>query len=93
MTIDAINKLDAASEKNSKESRVVFSMLLVYPSQVFIDIFSAGPQGCGKSFLLLQALQYCNARDWLVLYVPRGLYFPDFYDKANPSHLPQPLIL
>ncbi|KAG1762114.1 mitochondrial ribosomal death-associated protein 3-domain-containing protein [Suillus occidentalis] len=40
--------------------------------QVSIDIFSAGPQGCGKSFLLLHALQYCNARDWLVLYIPRA---------------------
>jgi hypothetical protein len=82
VTIDAINKLDAASEKDSKESRVVFSMLLVYLSQVSIDIFSAGPRGCGKSFLLLQALQYCNARDWLVLYIPRGPYISDFH-KAN----------
>ncbi|KAG1804613.1 mitochondrial ribosomal death-associated protein 3-domain-containing protein [Suillus variegatus] len=56
VTIDAINKLDAASDKNSKESRVVLT----------------GPQGCGKSYLLLQALQYCNARDWLVLYIPRA---------------------
>ncbi|OAX38521.1 hypothetical protein K503DRAFT_718053 [Rhizopogon vinicolor AM-OR11-026] len=56
VTIDAINKLDAASEKESWQSRVIFT----------------GPQGCGKSFLLLQAMQYCNARDWLVLYIPRA---------------------
>ncbi|KAG6329114.1 hypothetical protein ID866_9974 [Astraeus odoratus] len=30
-----------------------------------------GAPGCGKSVLLLQALQYCHARDWIVLYFPR----------------------
>ncbi|KAH7929052.1 hypothetical protein BV22DRAFT_1102642 [Leucogyrophana mollusca] len=57
VTIDAVNKLDAAAERPSAETRVVFT----------------GAPGCGKSFLLLQALQYCMARDWLVMYIPRAI--------------------
>lgn len=83
VTIDAINKLDAASEKESWQSRVVFSAPLYSLLGDFIDMFLAGPPGCGKSFLLLQAMQYCNARNWLVLYIPRGRYFPDFFQKAG----------
>ena len=46
VTIDAINKLDAASEKNSKESRVVFSTLLLYSSHRFsLSYFQLDPRG------------------------------------------------
>ncbi|KAG1891671.1 mitochondrial ribosomal death-associated protein 3-domain-containing protein [Suillus fuscotomentosus] len=62
VTNNAINKLEVRRS----------NMLLVFLSQVSIDIFPAGTQGCGKSFLLLHGLQYCNARDWLVLYIPRA---------------------
>lgn len=35
----------------------------------------AGHPGCGKSFLLLQAVEYCKADDWIVIYIPRGPFF------------------
>ncbi|KIJ65306.1 hypothetical protein HYDPIDRAFT_88800 [Hydnomerulius pinastri MD-312] len=57
VTIDVINRLDAASQASSTDHRLVFS----------------GATGCGKSTLLLQALQYCNASDWIVFYFPRGI--------------------
>ena len=50
-------------------------------------MFLAGPKGCGKSFILLQAMQYCNARDWIVLYIPRGRYFPDLLERAGSDDL------
>ncbi|KAF9070753.1 mitochondrial ribosomal death-associated protein 3-domain-containing protein [Rhodocollybia butyracea] len=31
-----------------------------------------GPTGCGKSFVLLQAVQYCLAKEWVVIYIPRA---------------------
>ncbi|KAL4073494.1 mitochondrial ribosomal death-associated protein 3-domain-containing protein [Scleroderma citrinum] len=55
VTIDVINRLDSANQEGSANHRLVFS----------------GAPGCGKSVLLLQALQYCHARDWIVLYFPR----------------------
>ncbi|KAF7325029.1 hypothetical protein MKEN_00545400 [Mycena kentingensis (nom. inval.)] len=37
-----------------------------------------GRAGCGKSFLLLQAVQYAHAsQDWIVIYVPRTKRFVD----------------
>lgn len=57
VTIDVINKLDVASLEDSTNHRLVV----------------AGPPGCGKSVVLLQALQYCYMRDWIVLYFPRAI--------------------
>ncbi|KIM55738.1 hypothetical protein SCLCIDRAFT_1220905 [Scleroderma citrinum Foug A] len=57
VTIDVINRLDLANQEGSANHRLVFS----------------GAPGCGKSVLLLQALQYCHARDWIVLYFPRSI--------------------
>ena len=31
----------------------------------------AGRSGCGKSFLLLQAVQHCASQNWIVIYIPR----------------------
>ncbi|KAH7910195.1 mitochondrial ribosomal death-associated protein 3-domain-containing protein [Hygrophoropsis aurantiaca] len=57
VTIDVVNKVDAANNLPSSETRLVFT----------------GTPGCGKSFLLLQALQYCLSSDWLVFYIPRAI--------------------
>ncbi|KDQ51085.1 hypothetical protein JAAARDRAFT_211375 [Jaapia argillacea MUCL 33604] len=57
VTVKAVDKLDEASQKSSFETRVVFT----------------GSPGCGKSFALLQSVEYCASRDWIVLYVPRGI--------------------
>lgn len=32
----------------------------------------AGSTGSGKSMLLIQAVNYCAEKNWVVLYVPRG---------------------
>ncbi|KAF8141850.1 mitochondrial ribosomal death-associated protein 3-domain-containing protein [Boletus edulis] len=57
VTIDVVNRLDTASQASSANHRLVFT----------------GATGCGKSVLLLQALQYCHARDWIVFYFPRAV--------------------
>ncbi|KAG6374822.1 mitochondrial ribosomal death-associated protein 3-domain-containing protein [Boletus reticuloceps] len=57
VTIDVVNRLDTASQASSANHRLVFT----------------GATGCGKSVLLLQALQYCHARDWIVFYFPRAI--------------------
>ncbi|EGN95341.1 hypothetical protein SERLA73DRAFT_95973 [Serpula lacrymans var. lacrymans S7.3] len=57
ITIDVVDKLDSASRASSSDTRLVLT----------------GAPGCGKSFLLLQAVQYCASKDWLVLYIPRGV--------------------
>ncbi|KAI6024439.1 mitochondrial ribosomal death-associated protein 3-domain-containing protein [Pisolithus marmoratus] len=57
VTIDVINRLDLASQESSANHRLV----------------AVGSPGCGKSVLLLQALQYCYMRDWIVLYFPRAI--------------------
>jgi len=56
-TVQIVDALDAASSGPSSASRVVFT----------------GPPGCGKSTLLLQAVEYCVRRDWIVLYISRGI--------------------
>ncbi|EIM86567.1 uncharacterized protein STEHIDRAFT_147130 [Stereum hirsutum FP-91666 SS1] len=57
MTLDLVQKLDAASSKSSEGNRFVLG----------------GPKGSGKSLLLLQAVEYAAASNWLVLYIPRGI--------------------
>ncbi|KAH7885664.1 mitochondrial ribosomal death-associated protein 3-domain-containing protein [Phlebopus sp. FC_14] len=57
VTIDTVNRLDAAAQSPSANHRLVFT----------------GATGCGKSVLLLQSLQYCHARDWIVFYFPRAI--------------------
>lgn len=37
-------------------------------------LFLAGRSGSGKSFLLLQAVEYCAQSDWVVIYIPRGAF-------------------
>ncbi|THH20466.1 hypothetical protein EW146_g917 [Bondarzewia mesenterica] len=50
-------KLQAASQQSSENNRLVFY----------------GSSGCGKSFLLLQGVQYAKSMNWIVLYIPRAI--------------------
>jgi hypothetical protein len=34
----------------------------------------AGQLGSGKSFLLLQAVEYCHKKGYVVLYIPRCMF-------------------
>ncbi|KAL6300287.1 mitochondrial ribosomal death-associated protein 3-domain-containing protein [Sparassis latifolia] len=56
VTLSLIDTLDDANQKSSKDTRLVLT----------------GSAGCGKSFLMLQAVEYCSASNWMTLYVPRG---------------------
>ncbi|GJE90341.1 hypothetical protein PsYK624_064720 [Phanerochaete sordida] len=57
VTLSTIERLEAASVGSSQNSRAVIT----------------GSTGSGKSYLLLQAVEYCKSRDWVVLYVPRAI--------------------
>ncbi|EKM50203.1 uncharacterized protein PHACADRAFT_264802 [Phanerochaete carnosa HHB-10118-sp] len=57
VTLSTIEKLETASSKSSVETRAVIT----------------GLTGSGKSYLLLQAVEYCKSKDWIVLYVPRAI--------------------
>ena len=37
-------------------------------------ILSDGQAGSGKSYTLLQAVQYARSAKWLVMYIPRGMH-------------------
>ncbi|KAH9947031.1 mitochondrial ribosomal death-associated protein 3-domain-containing protein [Amylocystis lapponica] len=59
VTLTALNVLDAAGQRPSKDTRQILT----------------GPSGCGKSSVLLQAAEYCIANEWIVLYIPRAIEF------------------
>ncbi|KAH9933487.1 mitochondrial ribosomal death-associated protein 3-domain-containing protein [Fomitopsis serialis] len=61
VTISALNVLDGASDKSSRDTRLIMT----------------GPTGCGKSYLLLQTVEYAAHSDWIVMYIPRGLHLVD----------------
>ena len=47
---------------------------IIFGMRGFADyLFLAGRSGAGKSFLLLQAVEYCAQSDWVVIYIPRGV--------------------
>ncbi|KAG7088682.1 hypothetical protein E1B28_012653 [Marasmius oreades] len=56
VTVSAARILDEASETSSERTRIVLT----------------GRPGCGKSSLLLQAVRYTLAKDWVVIYIPRA---------------------
>lgn len=39
-----------------------------------LDFSVAGDPGSGKSFTLLQAVQYALERQWIIIYIPRGSF-------------------
>ncbi|PCH36270.1 hypothetical protein WOLCODRAFT_91935 [Wolfiporia cocos MD-104 SS10] len=57
VTLAAVNTLDYASDRSSKDTRLILT----------------GPSGCGKSYLLLQAVEYAVHNNWIVLYIPRAV--------------------
>jgi small subunit ribosomal protein S29 len=76
VTLSAIDTLDAASVKSSHETRIVLT----------------GEKGTGKSFTLLQAVQYCISRNWIVMYIPRAVTLvnsstPHIYDPRTRTYL------
>jgi len=76
MTLTTVNMLDAASVLPSSDTRVVLSRFSMSTKPNYRSTtFTAGEQGTGKSFTLLQAVQYCVSRNWIVIYIPRGRYF------------------
>ncbi|KAF5391111.1 hypothetical protein D9757_003064 [Collybiopsis confluens] len=56
ITVLTAQELDSAAEAPSHKTRFVLT----------------GAEGSGKSFLLLQAVRYCLAKGWIVIYVPRA---------------------
>ncbi|KAI0060655.1 hypothetical protein BV25DRAFT_1954404 [Artomyces pyxidatus] len=56
VTLRIVDKLQRASEQSSEKNRVVL----------------AGSSGSGKSYLLLQAVEFAASTGWIVLYIPRG---------------------
>ncbi|TFY69289.1 hypothetical protein EVJ58_g499 [Rhodofomes roseus] len=76
VTISTFNVLDAAGQKSSRDTRLMMT----------------GPTGCGKSYLLLQTVEYAAHSDWIVLYIPRGLSLVDSsrdyaYDLRTQTYL------
>jgi len=60
----------------SSNTRVVLSRFSMSTKPNYCSTtLTAGEQGTGKSFTLLQAVQYCVSRNWIVIYIPRGRYF------------------
>ncbi|KAI0642367.1 mitochondrial ribosomal death-associated protein 3-domain-containing protein [Trametes meyenii] len=57
VTVNVLDRLDEAAGSSSKDTRLVFT----------------GKPGCGKSYLLLQAVQYGIQKEWISLYIPRAI--------------------
>ncbi|KZV72466.1 hypothetical protein PENSPDRAFT_750913 [Peniophora sp. CONT] len=57
VTVKTVDTLNEAGKTSSKDSRYV-----IY-----------GQAGSGKSYTLLQAVQYAKAAKWLVMYIPRAV--------------------
>ncbi|VDC06087.1 unnamed protein product [Peniophora sp. CBMAI 1063] len=57
VTVKTVDTLNEAGKASSKDSRYV-----IY-----------GEAGSGKSYTLLQAVQYARAAKWLVMYIPRAV--------------------
>lgn len=48
----------------------------------FVECFKkklAGPLGIGKSALLMQAVNYAMCKPWIVIYIPDGKDFINYY--------------
>ncbi|KXN85208.1 37S ribosomal protein S23, mitochondrial [Leucoagaricus sp. SymC.cos] len=69
ITLDAVNMLAKVQREStsSLDTRVVFT----------------GRSGSGKSYLLLQAVEWCLAHGWIVLYIPRAV---NLVNSTTPYH-------
>ncbi|KAI0306051.1 mitochondrial ribosomal death-associated protein 3-domain-containing protein [Multifurca ochricompacta] len=79
VTIKLVDRLQAASQESSQKNRFVLS----------------GSVGSGKSFLLIQGVEYAASAGWLVMYIPRAINLvnsstPYSYDLRTQTYL-QPL--
>ncbi|KAI0793800.1 mitochondrial ribosomal death-associated protein 3-domain-containing protein [Fomes fomentarius] len=75
VTVDALDVLDKAANSSSADTRLVFT----------------GKSGCGKSYLLLQVVQYCIQKEWISLYIPRAISLvnsstPYVYDPRTQTY-------
>jgi len=76
VTIKVVDQLQAASQESSQRNRFVLS----------------GPMGCGKSFLLIQGVEYAASAGWIVMYIPRAINLvnsstPYSYDLRTQTYL------
>ncbi|KAI0736464.1 mitochondrial ribosomal death-associated protein 3-domain-containing protein [Fomitopsis betulina] len=76
VTIRSFDVLDAASNKSSRDTRLIMT----------------GHGGCGKSYLLLQTVEYASHSNWIVLYIPRGVKLVNSsslytYDRRTQTYL------
>jgi small subunit ribosomal protein S29 len=76
VTIKLVDQLQAASQESSQGNRFVLS----------------GPTGCGKSFLLIQGVEYAASAGWVVMYIPRAINLvnsstPYSYDLRTQTYL------
>ncbi|KAA1468983.1 hypothetical protein DENSPDRAFT_857644 [Dentipellis sp. KUC8613] len=76
VTLKVVDRLQAASQQSSANNRVVL----------------AGASGSGKSYLLLQAVEYAAASKWIVMYIPRAINLvnsttPYVYDLRTQTYL------
>ncbi|KAI0698355.1 mitochondrial ribosomal death-associated protein 3-domain-containing protein [Cytidiella melzeri] len=76
VTLTTAKWLDEAARRPSSEKRAVIT----------------GQLGSGKSFLLLQAVEYCRKKGYVVLYIPRSLKLIDssssyVYDPRTRTYL------
>ncbi|EAU90026.1 mitochondrial carrier protein [Coprinopsis cinerea okayama7 len=76
VTVDTIQKLESARNSSSLNNRLVLS----------------GRAGCGKSYLLHQAVQYATEKGWIVFYIPRAVSLvnsttPHVYDLRTQTYL------
>ncbi|KAH9992708.1 mitochondrial ribosomal death-associated protein 3-domain-containing protein [Russula compacta] len=76
VTIKLVDQLQAASQGSSQRNRFVLS----------------GSAGCGKSFLLIQGVEYAASAGWVVMYIPRAISLvnsstPYSYDLRTQTYL------
>ncbi|KAH9967455.1 mitochondrial ribosomal death-associated protein 3-domain-containing protein, partial [Russula dissimulans] len=76
VTIKLVDRLHAASQESSEKNRFVLS----------------GSVGCGKSYLLIQGVEYAASAGWLVMYIPRAINIvnsstPYSYDLRTQTYL------
>ncbi|TFY79925.1 hypothetical protein EWM64_g4084 [Hericium alpestre] len=79
VTLKVADRLQQAKQQSSEHNRIVL----------------AGSPGCGKSYLLLQAVEYASSADWIVMYIPRAINLvnsssPYYYDLRTQTYL-QPI--